>query len=160
MTQALAYHSLGLKRAKKVLKCRPQESTSKNFVAENFLFLLAQSEIKSFEYKLKIGQGYQNKLTWRQWHKNQGKYNIKSFCTTHEHYNYLQLIKLLRGNQLPISDTWVQCYKTFCRCNLLPFLGNTVILCYKAIIPQKLPWNGSKLLQYFNPRKSRVKLLR
>jgi hypothetical protein len=28
-----------------------------------------------------------------------------------------------------------QCYKTFYRCNLLPFLGNTIILRYKAILP-------------------------
>jgi hypothetical protein len=30
-----------------------------------------------------------------------------------------------------------QCYKTFYRGNLPPFHGNTVILCYKAILPWK-----------------------
>ncbi len=30
---------------------------------------------------------------------------------------------------------WGQCYKTFYRSNLLPFHGNTIILCYKAILP-------------------------
>ncbi len=34
-----------------------------------------------------------------------------------------------------ICDTWGQCYKTFYRGNLLPFHGNTIILCYKAILP-------------------------
>ncbi len=32
-------------------------------------------------------------------------------------------------------DTWGQCYKTFYHSNLLPFHGNTTILCYKAILP-------------------------
>jgi hypothetical protein len=38
-----------------------------------------------------------------------------------------------------------------------PIIGNTVILCYKAMLPWKLPWNGSKLSRYFNPRENRVK---
>jgi hypothetical protein len=54
---------------------------------------------------------------------------------------------------IPRTNTWGQCYKTFYRGNLPPFHGNTVILCYKAILPWKLPWDGSKLPQYFNPRK-------
>ncbi len=45
------------------------------------------------------------------------------------------------------------CYKTFYRGNLPPFHSNTVILCYKAIIPWKLLWNISKLLWYFNLEK-------
>ncbi len=36
-------------------------------------------------------------------------------------------------------------------------VGNTVILHYKSILPCKLPLNGSKLLQYFNPGKGRIK---
>jgi hypothetical protein len=42
--------------------------------------------------------------------------------------------------------------------NLTPFHGHTIILIYKSISPGKIPWNGNKLLQYFNPRKSRVKI--
>ncbi len=30
---------------------------------------------------------------------------------------------------------WSQCYKTFYHGNLPPFHGDTVILCYKAILP-------------------------
>ena len=41
-----------------------------------------------------------------------------------------------------------QCYKTFYRSNLPPFHGNSVILCYKAILPWQLPWNGTKLPWY------------
>jgi len=44
------------------------------------------------------------------------------------------------------------------RGNLPPFHGNTIILCYKAILPWKLLWNGSKSLHYINPRKSRVRI--
>jgi hypothetical protein len=55
------------------------------------------------------------------------------------------------------KETWGQGYKTFYRGNLPPFHGNTVILCYKAILPWKLLRNGSKLPQYFNLRKSRVR---
>jgi hypothetical protein len=51
-----------------------------------------------------------------------------------------------------------QCYKTFYRGNLPPLHVNTIVLCYKAILPWKLPLNGSKLLQYFNPRKLGLKL--
>jgi hypothetical protein len=51
-----------------------------------------------------------------------------------------------------------RCYKTFYRSNLPPFHGNTIILCYKAILPWKLLWNGSILLQYINPRKRRVRI--
>jgi hypothetical protein len=36
------------------------------------------------------------------------------------------------------SDTRGQCYKTFYRGNLPPFHGNTIILCYKAILLWKL----------------------
>ncbi len=50
-----------------------------------------------------------------------------------------------------------QCYKTFYHSNLQPFRGNSVIQRNKAILPWKLPWNGSKLPQYFNTRKSRGK---
>jgi hypothetical protein len=50
-----------------------------------------------------------------------------------------------------------QCYKSFYRSNLPPFHGNTLILCYKGTLPWKLTWNGSILLQYFNPRKSKVR---
>ncbi len=32
--------------------------------------------------------------------------------------------------------------------NLLPFYGNTVILCYKAVLPWKLPRNDNKLPRY------------
>ncbi len=42
--------------------------------------------------------------------------------------------------------------------NLPSFRGNAVILCYKTILPWKLPWIGSKIPRYFNPRKSRVKI--
>jgi hypothetical protein len=51
------------------------------------------------------------------------------------------------------QELWGRCYKTFYGSNLPPFHGNTDILCYKAIVPWKFPRNGSKLLQYFNPRK-------
>ncbi len=34
-----------------------------------------------------------------------------------------------------LSFTRGQCYKTFYCSNLLPFHGNTIILCYKAILP-------------------------
>ena len=47
--------------------------------------------------------------------------------------------------------SWGQCYKSFYRSNLPPFQGNPIILCYKAILHWKLPWNGNKLLWYFNP---------
>jgi hypothetical protein len=56
------------------------------------------------------------------------------------------------------ADTWAQCYKTFYSGNLPPSHGNTVILCYKALLPWKLLWNGGILPWYFNPRKSRVKI--
>ncbi len=46
--------------------------------------------------------------------------------------------------------------KLFYPSNLPPFPGNTIILCYNAILPWKLLWNGSKLLQYIHLRKSRV----
>jgi hypothetical protein len=55
------------------------------------------------------------------------------------------------------AGTRGQFYETFYHGNLPPFHGIAVILCYKAILPWKLLWNGSKLPQYFNPRKSRVK---
>jgi hypothetical protein len=50
---------------------------------------------------------------------------------------------------MPNFDTRGQCYKAFYRGNLLPFQGNTVILCYKAILPGKLLYNDSKLPWYF-----------
>ncbi len=59
--------------------------------------------------------------------------------------------------EIHLRITRCQCHKTFYRGNLPPFHGNTVILCYKAILPLKLPWNGSKLPQYFNHRKSKVR---
>ncbi len=49
---------------------------------------------------------------------------------------------------------WDKGYKTFYRGNLAPSHGKTVFLCFKVILHWKLPWNGSKPLQYFNPRKS------
>jgi hypothetical protein len=45
--------------------------------------------------------------------------------------------------------TWGQGYVTFYRGNLLPFHGNTVILCFKSILPQQLPWKGSTLQCFF-----------
>ncbi len=48
--------------------------------------------------------------------------------------------------------------KRFTLVNLPPFQGNTVIQCYKATLPRKFQWNGSKLHWYLNPRKSRVKI--
>ncbi len=51
-----------------------------------------------------------------------------------------------------------QCYKTFYRSNLPPYHGNTIILCFKAILPWKLLWNCSKLPQYINPRKIKVRI--
>ncbi len=48
---------------------------------------------------------------------------------------------------------WGHFYKTFYHGNLPSFYGNTVILCYNAILPWKLRWNGSKLPQYFNSKK-------
>jgi hypothetical protein len=55
-----------------------------------------------------------------------------------------------RNNCFFIFQSWCQCYKTFYCGNLLPFQGNTLILCYKMILLwyQILPW-------YFNLRKSR-----
>ncbi len=44
--------------------------------------------------------------------------------------------------------TWGQSYKTFYHGNVLPFHGNAIILCYKAILPWQLLWNGSKLTWY------------
>ncbi len=53
--------------------------------------------------------------------------------------------------------TWVQhyicwvligfyCHQSITyRSNLLPFHDHTIILCYKTILPQYLPWNDSKL---------------
>jgi hypothetical protein len=41
-----------------------------------------------------------------------------------------------------------KCFKAFCRSSLLPFQGNTIILCYKAILPWQLLWNCCKLPQY------------
>jgi hypothetical protein len=38
-------------------------------------------------------------------------------------------------NTCDANDTRGQCYKTFYHGNLLPFLGNTIILCYKALLP-------------------------
>jgi hypothetical protein len=55
------------------------------------------------------------------------------------------------------NNPWGQCYKNFYRGNLPPFHGNTIILCYKAILPMKLHWNGSKLPRYFK-RKSKVQI--
>ncbi len=36
---------------------------------------------------------------------------------------------------LRVNTCRAQCYKTFYHGNLLPFHGNTIILCYKAILP-------------------------
>jgi hypothetical protein len=38
----------------------------------------------------------------------------------------------MKKKNLCSLHTWGQCYKTFYRSNLPPFLGNTIILCYKA----------------------------
>ncbi len=51
-----------------------------------------------------------------------------------------------------------QGYKTFYHGNLPPFHVNNIILCYKAILPWKLLWNGSKFPRHINPRKSRVRI--
>jgi hypothetical protein len=59
---------------------------------------------------------------------------------------------------LPFSYSWVQCYKTYYGSNLQPFHGDSIILCYKDKLPWKFLWNGSKLLRYINPRKSRVRI--
>ncbi len=56
-------------------------------------------------------------------------------------------------------DTWCQCYKTFYRRNLPSLNGNGVILCCIAILPCKLPWNGSKLLQFLTLEKEGLELL-
>jgi hypothetical protein len=77
---------------------------------------------------------------------------------TQQYYcQFSWITESLRGNIWQQEHSWGQCNKTFYCSNLPPFLGNTVILCYKAILPWKLPWNGSKLLRYFNPRKSKVR---
>ncbi len=44
----------------------------------------------------------------------------------------------------PLANT----IKSFHFDNLLPFHGNTVILCHKVTLPRELPWNGSKLQWY------------
>ncbi len=64
------------------------------------------------------------------------------------------MMLLWNGGELKFHniDSWGQCYKYFYRGILPPLHGFTVILCYKAILPWKLPWN-------FNPRKSRVKII-
>ncbi len=57
----------------------------------------------------------------------------------------------VKGSNPVAANTWAQYHKTFYRGNLLPFHGNTVILCYKAVQPKQpkyLPNNGSKLQQY------------
>jgi hypothetical protein len=54
---------------------------------------------------------------------------------------------------------WRQCHKTFFHVNLLPFQGNTIIMCYKMVLLWQLLWNvgfkyHSNLLWHFNLRKS------
>jgi hypothetical protein len=56
-------------------------------------------------------------------------------------------------------DTWCQYYKTFYCGNLPPFHGDGAILCCKAILPCKLPWNGIKLLQFLTLEKEGLELL-
>jgi hypothetical protein len=65
---------------------------------------------------------------------------------------FLDLLHLEIGGGV----TYDQCFETFYYSNLPSFHGNNILLCYKSKLHWKLPWNGSKLLQYFNPRKSRV----
>ncbi len=53
---------------------------------------------------------------------------------------YLDEVKIkgrhdIQRNDSKQTDTRGQCYKTFYHGNLLPFHGNTIILCYKAILP-------------------------
>jgi hypothetical protein len=52
----------------------------------------------------------------------------------------------LLSDTISLRDQGANVIKKIYRGNLPPFHGNTVILCYKAILPWKLPWNGSKLL--------------
>jgi hypothetical protein len=59
---------------------------------------------------------------------------------------------------MSLVGSWYKSYKTVYRGNLPPFHGNTIILCYKAVLPWKLLWNGSKLPRYIHPRKSRVRI--
>ncbi len=62
--------------------------------------------------------------------------------------NNTRMPKLIFSNNLPEIQvgplTRRQCYKTFYGGNIPQFHGNTVILCYKATFPWKLPWNVSK----------------
>ncbi len=43
-------------------------------------------------------------------------------------------VNTAKGEELN-GELWTQCYKTFYRCNLPPFHGHTIILCYKATLP-------------------------
>ncbi len=49
-------------------------------------------------------------------------------------FRYLCLMQNLQQHIYNMG-TGGHCYKTFCRGNLLSFRGNTIILCYKAILP-------------------------
>ncbi len=71
---------------------------------------------------------------------------------------YFARMNVTKKKKFYVTDSMGQCYKTFYWGNLPPFHGNTVILCYKAILACKLQWNCSKLTRYFNPRRSKVKI--
>ncbi len=60
------------------------------------------------------------------------------------------MVLLWNGSKLKLYNIGSrgQCYKTFYHGNLPPLHGNTVIQCYKAILPWKSQWNDSKLPQY------------
>jgi hypothetical protein len=49
------------------------------------------------------------------------------------------------------TDPRGQCFKSFYSGNSRPFNCITVILSFKAILPWKLQWNGSKLPWFFKP---------
>jgi hypothetical protein len=85
-------------------------------------------------------------MTWESKEKHQNFIALFSTKLIHPNEQNSSKFKRVKLNKLGYStwlfkfaqaeeQTWGQCYKTFYHDNLLPFHGNTIILCYKAILP-------------------------
>ena len=60
---------------------------------------------------------------------------VALMMTLHHHVKRSDKAQLISNFLLPQAHIWAQCNKTLYRSKLLPFHGNTIILCYKAILP-------------------------
>jgi hypothetical protein len=81
---------------------------------------------------------------------NTSLYKVIAWTNT---VSYYRIRKLRILNVFKVQSQGVNVIKL-----LPPLHGNTIILCYKAILPWQLSWNGGELPWYFKPGKSRVKI--